>query len=1629
MKKIKKGISSLIALTLLASSFGTAVYADDNLIDKINSAMPNQLKEIVEESYQDLGINVGGNYKLVKNSALIYNTLAMQNYEDTDEFKQAFNAAVDTYVTDFINIQTYTPSSWTEVIPTNPSKFFHQRTGSWDLRNRPFLTHYSIGDVDDVAKVELRVVPNDSFENLDVTAFENTAYPQGTNLNGAVNNKSDWDAFYEGFNSINDIDPVDISSAYTFDITSSLESYIVDNAKISVETVASNNKRPAQLQTGEPEIYLIITNDLSGYMNTVNTSIDTDAISLAVAKLVDSDTLDVYEADEEVLASAIADSIAFNSVSELEDFINNYNGVYLTDISPENYSSGVLDNIVTLEFNTAVYETEIAVTEKVSGNSATVTPLSDGASVVEITIDDMKDSTVYCIDLSGVTDISGVKKVYFKTGWCQADAVEIKDSGLHFKRRESGKVNIEIYDSQGESLSTDYSDVSLSVAGADLSGNTVQEVSDALYKVTAEVPGTQIKASAIGVIYANICSDLDDADVVVIYAEADTDGGYVEYDGNVADISAGKHQVVFTDTVIYVDGEEYMQDSVATAAASVLDTKGYDTIGQMPTAVVEDITGDNEVHGILESDYTYSDADSDPESGTTTYWASANSRNGAYTEISTGVSGKTLTVGEDLAGKYVKFVVIPANAYETSDEEFSSTPVHIEKVAFVESDVVEDLSNASPESIQNLILEYADEIGLTNTDDTSKLEYPEYFYELLCEESFTSFADFKTKYDLTLSKMLKSEKLVQKDFLGFHGGNGVFWRTNTSTDVIPLNCNVNAVFYSLFDLSELKSNTYLSSADVTFTQGAKNEDTSAYFLNVRDFHYWSGNLNDSNTLTASNVNNNPKTVLYDSITTAADFPLITRDVTDAVSQAMASDGHITFEYSRSTGSNIAAQSDEANKTYITLKYDITGLLNDVNNAQTAEEIEQILGVDYKIDDYADISDKQYINAAILEEDFATLEQLEAFILANKYATSQIQVFKLLQSSIDSAVNAVDYNKNSISFTFNSEIASQNVTVCEKETVTSLDVTPTHSGATLTIAINEDMKSYTMYKVDLSSVQDADENTVSSDTFYFRTGIKADRLNLYKTQTAYSIDNSANAAISAFDGTSEILMDPSTVTITSETDALVVDSSKITAQYRGVSKLSAAASGAQGTTITGAVMAIVYQSAKTDEFEDRDDISLLNVRSGNAALQKTSGKEKILSSAGDIAQAWIFDDLLNEGYVYLNGIKVGMTVANYTVDGSNVAARTYGWHQIVFDMRVSGSVDVYIDAQKVATVSHTIGTAELYAEAMNETLFDSFGIYETSGVAPVADDVVIRGNAKTGETLTLEYTYKDADGDKEEGTSFKWLYSSSKNGTYTEISGATQKTYTVASSMAGKYIKAVVIPRNHYYTGIECTEYPAKAVLISSGKKDNGSDKPTITNPGINILENYTPSNSDNEDKTPDATGKLSFSDVDSSHWAYNSVMSLASKGIVNGYEDKTFKPSGNVTRAEFVCALMRALGIAEAGYDGRFSDVNAADWHSGYIAAAIEKGIINGFEDATFAPGDMITREQIAVIISKALSLANTTELAFADTADIGEWASDAVSKVAADGIMQGRDGNLFAPKANATRAEMAVLLDRILQR
>ncbi|MEC0259696.1 S-layer homology domain-containing protein [Paenibacillus lautus] len=177
-----------------------------------------------------------------------------------------------------------------------------------------------------------------------------------------------------------------------------------------------------------------------------------------------------------------------------------------------------------------------------------------------------------------------------------------------------------------------------------------------------------------------------------------------------------------------------------------------------------------------------------------------------------------------------------------------------------------------------------------------------------------------------------------------------------------------------------------------------------------------------------------------------------------------------------------------------------------------------------------------------------------------------------------------------------------------------------------------------------------------------------------------------------------------------------------------------------------------------------------------------------------------------------------------------------------------------------------------------------------------------------------------------------------------------------------------------------------------------------------------------------------FEDIQG-HWAQSDIERMANKLIVNGSADGTFDPNRTVTRAEFVAMLVRALGLAEKSQLSSYSDVGPKEaWYAGAIGAASAAGLIEGYADGSFRPDARVTREQVAVMLGRAVRYAGelpppdaSALERFADHAQVSGWAKGPAAELLAAGVIEGVGNAAFAPQAFATRAQSTVLLNRML--
>lgn len=185
-----------------------------------------------------------------------------------------------------------------------------------------------------------------------------------------------------------------------------------------------------------------------------------------------------------------------------------------------------------------------------------------------------------------------------------------------------------------------------------------------------------------------------------------------------------------------------------------------------------------------------------------------------------------------------------------------------------------------------------------------------------------------------------------------------------------------------------------------------------------------------------------------------------------------------------------------------------------------------------------------------------------------------------------------------------------------------------------------------------------------------------------------------------------------------------------------------------------------------------------------------------------------------------------------------------------------------------------------------------------------------------------------------------------------------------------------------------------------------------------------------------AYNRVSFLDVIGTDWFAGSVNFLASKNIIKGKGSNLFAPSAHITRGEIVSLLASLAGADLSKFtQSTFNDVKDGDWYMPAIQWAYSLGLVKGMGENNFAPKAPISRQDLAVILSNYAKLVANFELpktntpnTFADQNTIATYASPAVFAMQRAGFISGKPGNLFDAKGQATRAEVAKIIEAMIK-
>lgn len=169
-------------------------------------------------------------------------------------------------------------------------------------------------------------------------------------------------------------------------------------------------------------------------------------------------------------------------------------------------------------------------------------------------------------------------------------------------------------------------------------------------------------------------------------------------------------------------------------------------------------------------------------------------------------------------------------------------------------------------------------------------------------------------------------------------------------------------------------------------------------------------------------------------------------------------------------------------------------------------------------------------------------------------------------------------------------------------------------------------------------------------------------------------------------------------------------------------------------------------------------------------------------------------------------------------------------------------------------------------------------------------------------------------------------------------------------------------------------------------------------------------------------------------FAETAIQELAKKGIINGMGNGLFAPEGEFTRAQFCKIVVEALNIEQAEYKDSFTDVKSADWFAKYVQAAVDTGLFKGYDDNSFKPEQVISRQEMAVVVARAAVQADKVKQEkmdkftmdkseFVDKADVPAWAENEVAWLESEGSFSDIATENFQPAKVVNRAEAATVV------
>ena len=407
---------------------------------------------------------------------------------------------------------------------------------------------------------------------------------------------------------------------------------------------------------------------------------------------------------------------------------------------------------------------------------------------------------------------------------------------------------------------------------------------------------------------------------------------------------------------------------------------------------------------------------------------------------------------------------------------------------------------------------------------------------------------------------------------------------------------------------------------------------------------------------------------------------------------------------------------------------------------------------------------------------------------------------------------------------------------------------------------------------------------------------------------------------------------------------------------------------------------------------------------------------------DSAGAFIYDFMLPEG---VEGL---LTVTVCGVNTANCAEKDVAYLNDTQKEEITAQINAATSAAGVGSVM------EAYREVLNmdDTFFQSSTyqvVYEQApyqsyeafwNTAALAVDLLQQINAAEWSGLTtLLGQYGDVILGGVNGTS-KYMSSS------TNDKNAINKTLVMSSPFAG------IVQFRETFTRVVEAYQPNQGGTGSGGgggsSSGGGGSASNSSGNGYYVASEIGTGTTGGTEPS----GDTGFIDLETVPWAQKSILALCEAGVVS--KAKEFRPLDSITREEFTKLLVELLDLPLEETACSFTDAAPSAWYYSYLAAAQKAGMIQGYPEGNFGIGELITRQDMAVMARRAIDAVGKSlpevrqPNSFSDADTIDGYALSAVEDMQRAGVVSGVGNNLFAPNDFASRAEAAVMINNLLR-